>query len=107
MGFKIRKGDKVRIIAGEERGKEGKVLALFTKDKRLLVQGLNFVKKHTRPRGEGRPSGIIEKEAPLAIPNVMLICPRCNQPTRVGYQVVEKGKKLRVCKKCRETIDKE
>ncbi len=107
MGFKIRKGDKVRIIAGKERRKEGKVLGLFPKEEKILIQGLNFVKRHTKPKGEGKPSGIIEKEAPLAISNVVLICPRCNQPTRIGYKIVEKGKKLRICKKCGETIDKE
>jgi len=107
MGFKIKKGDKVGIIAGKERGKEGKVLHLFPKEGRVLVQGLNFIKRHTKPRGEGKPSGIIEREGPLAISNVILLCPRCNQPTRIGYKVVEKGKKLRVCKKCGETIDKE
>ena len=104
---KIRKGDKVRVITGKERGKEGNVLRLFPKEERVLVQGLYFIKRHTRPRGEGKPSGIIEKEAPLAISNVMLICPRCNQPTRIGYKVVEKNKKLRICKRCGETIDKE
>lgn len=107
MGFKIRKGDKVRIIAGKERGKEGKVLHLLLKEKKVLIQGLNFIKRHTKPKGEGKPSGIIEREAPLAISNCMLICPRCNQLTRIGYKIVEKGKKLRVCKKCGETIDKE
>lgn len=107
MGFKIRKEDRVRIIAGKERGKDGKVLRLFPKEGRVIIQGLNFVKKHTRSRGERKPSGIIEKEAPLAISNVMLICPRCNQPARIGYKVVEKGKKLRICKKCGETMDKE
>ena len=107
MVCKIRKGDKVRIIAGKERGKEGKILHLFPKEKRVIVQGLNFIKRHTRPGGKGKPSGIIEREAPLAVSNCLLVCPRCKQPTRVGYKVVERGRKLRICKKCKETIDKE
>jgi large subunit ribosomal protein L24 len=107
MSFKMKKGDKVRIVAGKERGKEAQILHLLPKKKRAIVQGLNFVKKHTRPRGQGQPAGIIEREAPLPISNCMLVCPGCNKPTRIGYKVVEKGKKLRVCKKCGETIDKE
>jgi len=120
---KIKKGDTVRVIAGagsklykrtDKEGKgtkkyqyEGKVLTILLKQKRLIVEGYNMVSKHKKPRKQGEPSGIIKMEAPVAISNVMLVCPKCGDPTRVGYKFFD-DKKVRVCKNkaCGETIDK-
>lgn len=100
----IRKGDKIRVIAGKERGKEGKIIRVFPKRNKVIVQGLNFVKRHTKPRGERQPGGIIAKEAPIHISNVMLVCSKCNKMTRVVKRIMEDGERVRVCKKCGEII---
>lgn len=103
MKTKIRKGDTVRVMTGKERGKEGRVLYVIPKEQRLLIEGINLVKRHMklRPaRGRaGQEGGIIEKEAPLQISNVQIVCPSCG-PTRIGYKVPESGQKTRVCRKC-------
>ncbi|MGH2759039.1 MAG: 50S ribosomal protein L24 [Actinomycetota bacterium] len=100
---KIRKGDHVRVMTGKDRGKEGRVLAVFPRNNRLLVEGVNVVKRHLklRPaRGRaGQEGGIISKEAPLDVSNVQVVCPSCG-PTRVGYQVASDGTKARICRKC-------
>lgn len=104
----IKKSDKVQILAGKDKGKIGKVLQIFTKRKRVSVEGLNLLIKHMRPRKQGEKGQRIEFPAPMAISNVMLVCPRCNKSTRVSRKMVDtaKGKKkLRVCKKCEQTID--
>lgn len=100
---RIRKGDMVQIIAGKDKGKRGKVLCVFPKKERVIVEGLNLVKRHMRPSRVDQQGGIIEKEAPLHISNVMIVCPSCNKPTRIGVIYVE-GKKLRMCKKCKEPM---
>ena len=104
--LKIKKGDKVKIILGKDRGRMGVVKKVWPKKKKLIVEGLNLVKKHVKPRGKNQPGGIIEKEAPLWISKVMLVCPHCGQATRVGYQVDKKGKKYRICRRCQSLIDK-
>ena len=100
---KIRKGDHVRVMTGKDRGKEGRVLAVFPRNNRLLVEGVNVVKRHLklRPaRGRaGQEGGIISKEAPLDLSNVQVVCPSCG-PTRVGYQISADGTKTRICRKC-------
>ena len=96
--MKIRKNDKVKVISGKECGKEGKVLKLLAELDRVVVEGVNIAKKHVKARGK-EPGGIIEVERPFDISNVMLICPKCKKPTRVGYRFEEK-KKVRFCKKC-------
>ncbi len=101
----IRKNDSVIVIAGREKGKRGKVHSVIPKEGKLLVEGVNIVKRHMKPRGVARQAGIIEKEAPLRISNVMLVCSKCNRPTRVGSVVSEGGVKSRVCRACGETID--
>ncbi|MBI2863462.1 MAG: 50S ribosomal protein L24 [Chloroflexi bacterium] len=101
----IRKNDTVLVIAGKEKGKRGKVHRVIPKDGKLLVEGVNIVKRHMKPRGIARQAGIIEKEAPIGISNVMLVCSKCNQPTRVGSVYPESGAKSRVCRACGETID--
>jgi large subunit ribosomal protein L24 len=119
--MKIRKGDLVHVLSGKDRGKQGRVLEARPKDQRVLVENLNMVKRHTRPRPMANPSrmgqqqiqpgGVIEKAAPMPLSNVMLVCPTCNRPTRVGVLVKDvKGerRRVRVCRRddCRQEIDK-
>jgi len=103
--MKIRRDDTVLVIAGKDRGKKGKVRQALPKESRVVVEGVNKVKRHTRPRGTVRQAGIIEREAPLHISNVALICTKCNRPTRIGFRFLEDGSKVRVCKECNEVID--
>mgnify|MGYP005870324633 CR=1 FL=1 len=104
--MKIRKGDTVEVISGEDRGARGTVHRVLPAKKRLVVSGVNLVKKHQRRTGDVRTQvGIIEREASIAISNVALVCPHCNQPSRVGYRFTEGGTKVRVCRRCDETIE--
>jgi len=105
MADKIKRDDFVLVISGKDRGKRGKVIRVIPKESRVVVEGVNIVKKHQKPTPT-RPGGIIEMPAPIHISNVMLVCPRCNRPTRVGFTFLEDGRKVRVCKKCKENIDK-
>jgi large subunit ribosomal protein L24 len=93
------------VIAGRERGKTGKVLRVLGDKDRVLVERVNMVKRHTKPRGVQQPGGIVEKEASLHLSNVVPICPRCNKPTRVGHRRLDSGEGARVCRRCGETID--
>lgn len=103
--FRIRKDDKVVVTTGKDRGKIGKVLKVLKKKNRVLVEKVNMVKKHQKPNPYLRqPGGIDEKEMPLEMSNVMLVCDACAKPTRVGYRFTEDGKKIRFCKKCNEQI---
>ncbi|MDI6615183.1 MAG: 50S ribosomal protein L24 [Syntrophaceae bacterium] len=100
----IKKNDTVKVIAGREKGKTGKVLRV-TKDKnRVLIEKINLMKKHQRPDAKGK-GGIVEKESPLHVSNIMLVCSKCNTGVRVGYKTLEDGKKVRVCNKCQELLD--
>ncbi|MFC2060573.1 50S ribosomal protein L24 [Chloroflexota bacterium] len=101
----IRKNDTVLVIVGKDRGKKGKVRFAYPKNERLLIEGINFIKRHTRARGQARQAGIIEAEAPIDVSNVMLLCNKCNQPTRVGFRFLGDGRKVRICRSCREVID--
>jgi len=104
--MKIRKGDTVVVVSGDDRGARGTVHRVLPAEGRLVVSGVNLVKKHQRRTGDVRTQvGIIEREAPIAISNVALVCPRCNKPTRVGYRVMENGTKVRVCRQCDETVE--
>ena len=103
--MKIRKNDTVLVIAGKDKGKKGKVRFVYPEDERLLVDGINFIKRHTRARGRVRQAGIIELEAPIHVSNVVLLCSKCNHPTRVGFRFLADGKKVRVCRSCGEVID--
>ncbi|NOQ17631.1 MAG: 50S ribosomal protein L24 [Dehalococcoidales bacterium] len=103
--MKIRKDDTVLVIAGRDRGKKGKVRFAHPKDKKLVVEGINFIKKHARATGRVKQAGIIEQEAPITVSNVMLLCSRCNHPTRVGFHFLEDGRKVRICRSCHEVID--
>ncbi len=102
--FKIKKGDKVIAITGKDKGKTGEVLRVLRKEERVLVQGLNMIRRHQRPT-QSSPGGIMDKEATLHISNVALIDPKGNQPTRVGYKVIEGGRKVRVARRSGEMID--
>jgi large subunit ribosomal protein L24 len=112
--IKIRKGDNVQIIAGKDSGKRGSVLRVLPNEGRVVVEKLNMVKRHTKPRPAPRssgsqqviPGGVIEREAPLNISNDQLICPSCGRPSRVGYRENADGNKVRVCRNCGKDVDK-
>jgi len=99
----VKKGDMVTVVAGREKGKTGKVLSVDRKKNRVYIEKLNLLKKHKRPDAEGK-GGILEKEGSIAVSNVALFCTKCNSGTRVGYQVLEDGKKVRICRKCQEIL---
>lgn len=97
--MKVKKGDQVKIIAGNDRGKTGKVLAVLTNEGRLVVEGINVKKKHVRPKQQGRKGELVRVPAPIAISRVMALCAKCGKPTRIGYKN-EGAIKARICKKC-------
>lgn len=101
----IKKDDKVKVISGKDKGKIGKVLKVINKKNRVLVENVNLVKRHTRPTAKNRQGGILEGEAALHWSKVMLICNKCLTPSRINFQELEDGKKVRVCKKCKEIVD--
>jgi large subunit ribosomal protein L24 len=103
--IQIRKDDKVKIISGKDRGKIGKVLKVIQKDNRILVENINMTKRHQKPRGRNRQGGIVERETPIHLSKVMLMCNKCMTPIRIKMQYLEDGKKVRVCGKCKEIID--
>ncbi|OQY20535.1 MAG: 50S ribosomal protein L24 [Desulfobacteraceae bacterium 4572_35.1] len=103
--FHVKKGDLVQVMAGKEKGKQGKVLNVFFDKNRLTVENLNMVKRHTKPSRQNQEGGIVEKEAAFAASNVMIVCSSCNKPTRTGIRKLEDGTKSRYCKKCSENID--
>ncbi|MDK2821199.1 MAG: large subunit ribosomal protein [Clostridia bacterium] len=101
----VKKGDTVMVITGKDAGKKGKVLSVEPSKGRVIVEGVNIVKRHTRPTQKLPQGGIIEQEAPVASSNVMIFCNKCNQPSRIGKQILADGKKTRICKKCGEVLD--
>jgi large subunit ribosomal protein L24 len=103
--MKIRKNDNVLVIAGKDRGKKGKVRFAYPKSERIMVEGANFIKKHTKPVKQVKQAGIVEREAPLHVSDVMLLCPKCSKPARIGYKILQDGKKVRACRVCGEVID--
>lgn len=105
MKLRIKKGDMVKVIAGKELGKEGRVFGVLPVKGRIIVEKLNLVKRHTKPTQKQQQGGIIEKESSIHISNVMLLCPKCNKTTRVGYKMLKDGNKMRQCKKCGEVMD--
>ena len=102
----IKKEDKVKILVGKDKGKIGKVLKVDRKKNLLLVENMNVVKRHTKPTAANKQGGIVEKEAPLKWSNVMLMCNKCLKPVRIKMKILEDGKKMRVCRKCGEDIDR-
>lgn len=110
MGLKIKKGDQVVVLAGKDKGRQGKVIQTLPQENAVIVDGINMVTRHQRPRRTSRATpatqtGRIQKPAPLSIAKVMLVCPRCDKPTRVGRTVGGEGRRVRVCKRCGELID--
>lgn len=103
--YHVKKNDTVMVIAGKDKGKSGKVLRVIPKHDKVLVEKINMVKKHMKPNQQTRQGGILEREAPLHISNVKLVCTKCTDPTRVGYRILEDDRKVRFCKKCNEVID--
>jgi len=101
----VKKDDTVIVIAGKDKGKKGRVIAAYPRENRVLVEGVNMVKKHQKPNQQYPQGGIITKEAPIHVSNVMLIDPKSGKPTRIGYKVLENGKKVRVAKRSGEVID--
>lgn len=104
QGMGLKKGDMVKVIAGKEKGKTGKILKVIADKEKVVVEKLNFVKRHQKPDAKGK-GGIVEKEGPVHISNVMLMCSKCNAGIKVGHKILEDGKKVRVCKKCNELFD--
>ena len=103
--MKIRKNDTVVVVAGKDKGKKGKVRFTHPKKEQVLVEGINLIKKHARATGQVRQAGIIEREVPIHVSNVMLLCSKCNHPARIGSRFLEGGKKVRFCRVCKEVID--
>lgn len=106
MGLGIKKEDTILITAGKEKGKKGRVLAVMAAKNQVIVEKANIIKKHMKPSKKYQQGGIIEKEAPLHVSNVMLVCPKCGKASRASNTVLENGKKVRICRKCKEVIDK-
>ena len=104
---KIKRNDMVMVIKGRDRGKTGKVMRVIPEQGRVVVERLNIVKRHSKPRGAASPGGIVEKEAPLRIENVMMFCDRCNAPVRVGWKHNADNTKSRICRRCNEALGNE
>ena len=105
MGLIIKKNDTVSVITGKEKGKKGRVISVDPARNRILIERINLIKRHMKPSKRYAQGGIIEKEAPLHVSNVMLVCPKCGKPTRIGNAILSDGKKVRICKKCKEVIE--
>ncbi len=101
---RLKKGDTVKVIAGKEKGKTGKIMKIISKKNRLTVEKINLIKKHQKPDAKGK-GGILEKEGSLHVSNVMFLCGKCSSAVKIGYRALEDGKKVRICKKCNELLD--
>ena len=101
----IKKDDVVVVLSGKDKGKQGKVLEVQPKAVKVIVEKVNVVSRHTKPRKQGDQGGILKKEAPIYACKVQRVCPKCNKPTRIGYKLLDCGNKVRVCKKCGETFN--
>lgn len=103
----VRKNDNVVVMAGRDRGKRGRVLKVFPDRNRVVVEGVNFIKRHTRPNPRANvKGGIVEREASVHASNVQIVCPECGAPTRIGRQLLGDGRKVRICRKCDGAVDK-
>ena len=103
--MKIHRNDTVEVLAGKDRGKRGKVRRALPKKDRVVVEGLNMIKRHSRARRAARQAGIVELEAPIHVSNVMYVCPKCKKLSRIGHKMLEDGRKVRICRACEEVID--
>ena len=106
MRARIKRNDTVMVIAGRERGKTGKVLRVLPVKERALIEHLNLVKRHQKARGPQSASGIVEKEAPIHLSNLMILCDKCNAPVRMGKRLLEDGRSVRVCRRCGDQLDR-
>lgn len=106
MGIRIKKNDRVKVLTGKDKGKTGKVLFVDKKNSRVVVEGINIVKKTRRPDQQNQKGGIMDIEAPLNISNVMVVCTKCDETVRVKKRKLENGKNVRTCGKCGEILDK-
>jgi len=105
--IRLRKNDLVEVISGKDSGKRGKVLKVIPEKNRVIVQGVGFIKRHTRPNPQRNiKGGIAEREAPIHISNVQLVCGDCGEPTRIGKKILEDGRRVRICRKCEGVLDK-
>jgi large subunit ribosomal protein L24 len=102
--MKVIKNDTVLVISGNYKGKKGKVLKVFPKESRVIVEGVNFIKRHTKPTQKNPQGGIVEKEAPINVSNLMVVCPKCDTPSRLGRKILEDGKGVRICRSCGEML---
>ena len=102
---RMRREDTVLVVKGKDRGRSGSVRKVIPKDNKVIVTGINMVKRHMRPRGPQQAGGIIEREAPISLANVALLCQSCNKPARVGFRVLADGRKVRHCKRCDANLD--
>lgn len=100
----VRSGDTVVVLSGKDKGKQGKVLQVSPKEGKVIVEGLNVVTKHVKPRRQGEQGGIVEAEAAMYASKVQLVCPKCSKPTRIAHKILDDGSKVRVCKSCEEEI---
>ena len=105
MSFRLRKDDVVQVISGEYKGKSGRLIKVMPGKNRAIVEGINMVKRHTKPNPKNQQGGIMEKEASVHLSNLMLKCPRTDEPTRVGVRVLENGRRVRFSKKAKESIE--
>ncbi|MFA5181346.1 MAG: 50S ribosomal protein L24 [Syntrophales bacterium] len=103
-GKQLKKGDMVKVVAGKEKGKTGKIIKIIKDKDRIIVEKLNFVKRHQRPDAKGK-GGIVEKEGSLHITNVSYLCSKCDTGVRLGQKILDDGQKVRICKKCKEILD--
>ena len=104
MGLRIKKNDTVLIITGKEKGKKGRVLSVYPSEGKLLIEGINIIKRHMRPSMKYTQGGVIEKEAPVILSNIMLLCPKCGKPTRIKNTILSDGEKARTCMRCKEVM---
>ncbi len=103
----IRRNDTVVVMTGKDRGKRGRVLRLLPSKNRLIIEGVNFIKRHTKPNpGKNIKGGVVEREAAIHSSNVQLVCPECGDPARLGHRILEDGRKVRICRKCDGVVDK-
>ena len=103
----VRKNDSVIVVTGKDRGKKGRVLKVFPEQNRVVIEGVNFIKRHTRPNPRANiKGGIVEREASVHASNVQIVCPECGAPTRIGRQLLGDGRKVRICRKCDGAVDK-
>jgi large subunit ribosomal protein L24 len=101
----LKVNDQVEVISGKDKGRVGKILRIYNKTDKALIERVNMIKRHTKPTAAGQQGQIIEKEAPIHVSNVMLVCPKCTETTRIGKKTLDDSSKVRVCRKCSESVD--